>query len=54
MLTCAVYGSNEISFPHFTDGLRNLVQAWSQLKMHLNLVNISLQVVQGLLKKSNK
>ena len=33
------------------EGSGSLVQAWSLLKMHLNLVNLILQVLQGLLEK---
>ena len=40
-------------FPQLADGLGNNVQAWSLLKMQLNLVNLILQVALGLLKKSN-
>ena len=30
-------------FPLFADELGNLVEAWGLLKMHLNLVNLSVQ-----------
>ena len=50
----AIYGSNEMFFSTVCIWVRNLVQAWNLLKMHLNLVDLSLQVVQGLFKKSNK
>ena len=46
------YG-NLMSFLQFADGLGNSVQALGLLQVLLNLVDLNLQVVQRLLKKSN-
>ena len=46
-----VYDSYEMSFAWFVGRLGNLEQASCLLKVHLNLVDLSLQVDQGLLKK---
>ena len=40
-------------FPQFADGLGNSVQAWSLLQVRRNLVDLSLLVVQILLKNLN-